>query len=221
MPTLIDGYNLAHASGILAHNIGPGTLERARDALIGFLAAALTESERTTTTIVFDAKSAAPDQPCKQTVNGINVVFAVGYETADALVEELIRDHSAPRQLVVVSSDHHIQRAAKRRRATPIDSETWFSELQRRRRQRLHRKHATHEKPSAPETEAEIDYWLQIFEDELPTGLSSKESGIAAVVPDLPVQENGPLDDPKEEIENPFPPGYGEDLLIDDDAGES
>ncbi len=221
MPTLIDGYNLAHASGILARNIGPGTLQRARDALIGFLRAALSDSERSATTVVFDAKAAPPDLPSEQVCDGLRVVYAVGYETADALLEVLIRADSAPRRLIVVSSDHQVQRAAKRRRATAVDSEPWFTELQRRRRERPRHKRATNEKPSPPEVEAEIDYWLKVFDGDASAEILPEESEATAAKREPPAKENGKPVDPEAGIENPFPPGYGEDLLSDDeDWGE-
>ena len=39
---LIDGYNLLFASGVFASPSGPPTLQRTRDALLQFLAAAFT-----------------------------------------------------------------------------------------------------------------------------------------------------------------------------------
>jgi hypothetical protein len=41
----------------------------------------------------------------------------------------LIRKHSSPRALTVVSSDHRLHRAARRRRATPIDSDRWVADV--------------------------------------------------------------------------------------------
>ena len=60
---------------------------------------------------------------------GITVCFAEQYAEADDLIEELIRLDSMLRRLVVVSSDHRLQRAARRRRAKAIDSDVWYAEL--------------------------------------------------------------------------------------------
>ena len=54
----------------------------------------------------------------------------VEYEDADSLIEELIQKNSTPKNLTVVSSDHRLHRAALRRKATPIDSDVWFDELE-------------------------------------------------------------------------------------------
>jgi uncharacterized protein len=166
MPTLIDGYNLIHAAGILSRNIGPGTLQRARNGLIGFLAASLSETERAVTTVVFDAKAAPADLPEEQVCDGLRIIYALGYKTADALIEELIRANSAPRGLVVVSSDQRIRRAARRRRATAVASEQWYGELCCRRREASRAAAPPVEKPVAPSSEAEVEYWMKLFGQE-------------------------------------------------------
>jgi len=136
MAILIDGYNLLHATGILGRNVGPGTLERARHALLRFLAASLADSERADTTVVFDASNSPPGLPHEQYHQGIRVLYAKGYSDADGLMEKLIRADSSPRRLVVVSSDHQVQRAARRRRGTAVDSDRWYADVCRQRRGR-------------------------------------------------------------------------------------
>ena len=134
MALLVDGYNLIHAANIVGRGLGPRGLERARQALLDTLAAALPDAERARATIVFDAASAPPGLPRQHLYQGMTVRFAVGYESADELLEELIGADSAPKRLTVVSSDHRVQRAARKRRATAIDSDVWFAELQRQRK---------------------------------------------------------------------------------------
>ena len=133
MPVLIDGYNLLNATGIVGRGVGPGTLERSRLALLNFLAESLDPGELPHTTVVFDAKNAPPGLPRTLEHRGIKVCFAPKDKTADEMIEELIRADSAPRRLVVVSSDHEIQRAARRRRAQAVQSEAWYAELVRAR----------------------------------------------------------------------------------------
>ena len=133
MSLLVDGYNLIYAANIVGPGIGPRGLERARQALLNTLAAALPEAERARTVIVFDAAAAPPGLPRQLTHQGMLVRFAAGYESADELLEELIVADSAPKRLTVVSSDHRVQRAARKRRAKAIDSDVWFAEVQRQR----------------------------------------------------------------------------------------
>src|SRR4051812_12220179 len=117
MRTLIDGYNLMHARGLMERRFGPGGFHKVRHRFLIELAAALDPTEAHQTTVVFDASRPPRDRPERQTLKGIEVLFSVGDENADARIEALIAAHSAPRSLTVVSSDHRVRQAAARRRA--------------------------------------------------------------------------------------------------------
>jgi predicted RNA-binding protein with PIN domain len=168
MPLIIDGYNLLYVTGIVGDPAGQGgTFQRSREALLNFLASSLPEAERGQTTIVFDAAEAPPGLPRTVTHRGMTVRYASDYTDADALIEQLIEEHHSPRKLLVVSSDHRVQRAAQRRRAVHIDSERWYSELWQRRLET--ERAAGHEEPDKPVmqlTAAEIEYWVKKFSDD-------------------------------------------------------
>jgi predicted RNA-binding protein with PIN domain len=206
MPLLIDGYNLLHATGIVGRGAGPGGLERSRLALLNFLAHSLAPADLPHTTVVFDAHDAPGGLPRLVQHRGLAVRFAAGYESADKLIEELIRAESAPRRLVVVSSDREIQRAARRRRAKAVPSDAWYAGLIRERRER-NQAAADHRDPQAgtpavpapaqppvPLLQEDVEYWVRQF-------------GGEAALREL---SETPPGDPSF---NPFPPGYGEDLL--------
>src|SRR3954469_16273725 len=114
MRFLIDGYNLAHASGDLRGKVGPHGLERARAALIGRVAQGHAAGDAT---IVFDARHAASNIPREENAQGICVQLAVG-EEADDVIERAIHSESAPKQLTVVSSDRRLKEAARRKGCT-------------------------------------------------------------------------------------------------------
>lgn len=164
MSLLIDGYNLLNAAGILGSSRGPGSLERARKALLNTLAESLPADEVPRTTVVFDASESPWGVARQQKHQGITVMFASRDEDADTLIEELISAESAPKRLTVVSSDHRLQRAAKRRRATAVDSDKWFNQLLRDRAARS-KPSATADlpKPEGPLTEGEVEHWLKEF----------------------------------------------------------
>jgi len=195
MPLVIDGYNLLHASGILGRGIGPGGLERSRAALLNFLAESLDPAELDRTIVVFDARQTPPGLPRTIDHRGIKVQFAEPGSDADEMIERLIQADSAPRRLTVVSSDHRLHRAARRRRAKPIDSDQWYAEILRRRIDRVRGK-SPGLKPTELPNDGEVRFWLRQFGLEDPT----------AENPD-------PLSPPGQPpVENPFPPGYGEDI---------
>lgn len=182
MALLIDGYNLLHATDIFAE-AGPGTeLHRARLALLNFLAGALDERQQSETTIVFDAAGAPPGLPRLLHHDGMTVHFARRHADADEMIEDLLEQCTAPRALTVVSGDHRVQRAARHRGATYVDSSQWYADLQvARRKEKIAKETA---KPVVDPAPDELAYWLREFD---------------AAAPD-------------EDTSNPFPPGYAEDI---------
>lgn len=163
MNVIIDGYNLIFQCGLQGRVAGSLALEKARNRLISELSTRLDEPARLEVTVVFDAN----DRPVKevadeQQINGLHVVYAVHHDDADSLIEELIRRHPTPKKLTVVSSDHRLHAAARRRKATAVDSDVWFDRLEHNPRQQA----------------------IEVVDEEEPPS-----------------------------VENPFPPGYGEDLL--------
>jgi uncharacterized protein len=169
MSLLIDGYNLLNATGIPSRGKGPGNLERARQALLNTLAESLPEDELPRTTVVFDA-SESPWGVAKQLNHrGMTVMFASRDEDADTVIERLVAADSAPKRLTVVSSDHRLQRAAHRRKATAVDSDVWFAQLLRDRAARLESQSpganptADVPKPEGPLSPGEVEHWLRQF----------------------------------------------------------
>jgi uncharacterized protein len=163
---IIDGYNLLNAGDVPVPVRGPANLEKARLALLNFLAASLDPEEVTQTVVVFDAHDPPPGLPREMRHHGLLVRFAPRDEDADTLIEELIMEDSSPRRLTVVSSDHRIQRAAKRRRARAVDSDVWCAELVRARRERQQAAEEGPERPSGPLLEEDVGYWLREFSED-------------------------------------------------------
>ena len=167
MPLIIDGYNLLNATGIAGRGNGPGRLEQARQALLNTLVESLPADEISKTTVVFDASESPWGVQRQLNHRGISVYFAAKDDDADSLIERLITAHSAPKRLTVVSSDHRLQRAAKRRRATAIDSDIWFNQLLRERAERTANRTksaaADPAKPEGPFSPGEVDLWLREF----------------------------------------------------------
>ena len=247
MSLLIDGYNLLHVTGIVGSKIGPATFQRARNALLNFLAAALDETERTSTTIVFDGRDAPPGLPKHLSHAGMTVRYAPRHLEADDVIEELIAADHSPRRLVVVSSDHRLQRAAQRRKAQAVDSHIWYGELVRRRATGGGEPQAP-ARPAGPLTEGEVARWLAEFGDISVDAVRQELREAEAAAAKTPSEAKGEsgkekdagdakdqakpagTGDPgakkrakrrrrgkpgsgKDRVENPFPPGYAEDIM--------
>jgi hypothetical protein len=159
---LIDGYNLLHALGFLHGGGGGRTLEWARRHLLDWLRQAHAD-DPSAVTVVFDAAHAPPNVPTEQDHQGLQVVFAVGLDQADDLLEQLIRKASVPRRLTVVSSDHRVQAAGRRRHCVVLGCNDYLDALERRG---PHRQPATPPAPAKPDSVsgAETEYWLERFD---------------------------------------------------------
>lgn len=123
---LIDGYNLLHASGVFPQ-AGPATFERARGTFLEWLEKRIEEKLRQRTIVVFDGMDAAPGMERRFAHAGMTVLFSRRKQSADEVLEELITAAAYPRQLIVVSSDHRVQRAARQRSVAFVDSEAWLA----------------------------------------------------------------------------------------------
>ena len=185
MALLIDGYNLLHVTEIFG---GPGQgteLHRTRLALLDFLAGSIEKRQRGQTTIVFDAAGAPPGLPQTLAHDGMTVRFARRHSDADELIEQLLDECAAPRNLLVVSSDHRVQRSARQHGAAFIDSERWYAELRTALQQRADEGGQAPLKPVGGASRDEVAYWVDEFAD-------------------------APREDT---VTDPFPPGYGDDVV--------
>jgi predicted RNA-binding protein with PIN domain len=113
----------------------------------------------------------------------MTIHFAPRHSDADEMIEELLEQHRSPKSLVVVSSDHRVQRAARHRGATFVDSAEWYSERRAALRESKSAKSSV--KPEGKLTPDELHYWLGQFGE-------------------APATEVSP---------GPFPPRYGDDIL--------
>ena len=164
---LIDGYNLLHAAGLGRARYGPGDLQRARQTLLRKLFELLTPEEISRTAVVFDARQPPPHLPTHWYIHGLRVVYARPHGDADLLLEQLIDEHSHPRQLTIVSSDQRLHRAAKTRRAAATDSGEFLAFLEQRRRpaREIPPPKPAKSTPIKDVAAAELAYWMSVFGD--------------------------------------------------------
>jgi predicted RNA-binding protein with PIN domain len=120
--------------------------------------------------------------------DGMTIHFARRHSDADEMIEDLLEQCAAPRSLVVVSSDHRVQRAARHRGASFVDSDKWYAELRAARREPEVQADDVAVKQADATTPEDLAYWLGEFSD-------------------------SPQDDTSA---NPFPPGYADDVQQDE-----
>ncbi len=176
---IIDGYNFLHAAGMFPRRVDGITLENARKRLARFLEACLSPGERDRTTIVFDVRRNRSEVPPREFVSRMTILNAVEHADADSQIEQLIQEHAVPKQVLVVSSDHRLHRAARSRQARAIDSEQFHEQMQQRlprhRPQQHTRSRCTPlDQPTLPESTTtsseEVAHWerriRELFEEE-------------------------------------------------------
>ncbi len=263
---IIDGYNFLKTTGMMADNVEGIELEKGRKRLLSFLASQfphhpsveahdskggkndkrITNDQKKIAssvpklTVVFDSQTKLR-LPTRLSYKGIDVRFSKGYENADELMIEMIQSFDVPKRLLVVSSDHEIQTAAKRRRAHPIDSDVWLDQLEANSKNESDSEavgKAVLKKPIPSSTDTE--HWLSVFSDIdfdenelLDDDVIADELAKQTVDPSQatnrsnseetnPSRQHDParpdpgLDVEKLDLEgfdDIFPPGYGEDLL--------
>jgi len=122
---LIDTYNVLHVTGVLPPELaGPDAVR---------LAGLIRESRWAGADVrmVCDGSSGGLSLPRELAEgSGIRLVFAgPGPDAADIMIERIIEKDSAPRTLLVVSSDRRILVAGRKRRCSVLTSEQFLQRL--------------------------------------------------------------------------------------------
>jgi uncharacterized protein len=155
MYVIVDGYNLLRAAEKMEswESITDVTLCRMISQYLRHIAA--------TGAVVFDGIG-PPDKIPFESMAGLKIVFSGRRTDADSIILNKISLDSAPKSLVIVSSDHEIQSAAKKRKAVPVKSQIFFqqmvAELEKPRK-------GPQEPPQKRTgiTDGETEEWLRIF----------------------------------------------------------
>jgi predicted RNA-binding protein with PIN domain len=156
---VVDGYNLLFHLGLFDRRGGAHALEAARERLLDYLKPAFCDSDAT---VIFDSARSTRSDPSAENHQGLHVQYAGRGQEADDVIEELIAHSASPQNLVVISNDHRLQVAARRKGA-----QSWSCD------EFLDFKNARPQSPSepveadraAPPSRAEVQHWLQEFGD--------------------------------------------------------
>lgn len=153
---LIDGYNLLRAvQNLLEESSEINDIQLCR--LIGEYLYRTKKKGR----IVFDG-TGPKDKTGFNNLFNLEVVFSGSSHEADDVIEKLIRQDSAPKNLTVVSNDNRIKAAAGKRKAIAADCIEFWTDVIRS----LERKRKRQVEPPGKFfgiSEAETKYWLREF----------------------------------------------------------
>ncbi|MBI1369919.1 MAG: hypothetical protein GC162_14850 [Planctomycetes bacterium] len=153
MSLILDAYNVLHCSHVLP--------ERYASINALQLAAMLDRSnfDPGRLIVVCDGNPKPDEDLALCDIGRAELLHSGKSEEADDVIERLIDADTSPRKLTVVSNDHRIQRAAKRRRARVLSCETFLNQLARAFARYEHQQHA---KPRPPMPN-DPDAWMKKF----------------------------------------------------------
>jgi hypothetical protein len=153
---LVDGYNLLRA----VQNMSEQTAGVA-DTQICHIISRYLGIKRSKGAIIFDGIGPR-DKSVFNNIANLEVVFSGRNKEADDVIEKLVLANSAPRSMIIVSSDRRIKAAANKRKATAIDSIDFWLEMLKT----IDKKAKKKSEPAGKYfgiSEAETEYWLRLF----------------------------------------------------------
>ena len=156
MPYLIDGYNLLRAVQKLEEFASMTDVQMCR-AVSDYLCCVRDHGH-----LVFDG-SGPPDKSPFGGIPSLEVYFSGPSCEADDIIEEKIQDNTAPKSLIVVSSDNRLRAAAAKRRAVAIGADLFWQNLLKQLEKQANRPAPEPSQKRHGLTERETDLWLDEF----------------------------------------------------------
>jgi len=152
---IIDGHNLLHSIQKEDPDSGPIS-DVGLCRIVGRYLKLIGQSGA----IIFDG-TGPRDKSGFDDISNLEVFFAgLGTDT-DTVIEDKITASTAPKRLIIVSSDRRLRKAARARKATSVKSEVFWNNIQKQ----LSRK-KTIKEPTAKRqglTDGETKQWLEFF----------------------------------------------------------
>jgi predicted RNA-binding protein with PIN domain len=154
MPVIVDTYNVLHTTGVLPPELAGVDLAG--------LAALIRSSRYAREQVTLVCDGYGTENAIEET-RFLHVAFAGLSRTADDLIAELVARSTAPRLLVVVSSDNQVLRSAKRRGARRLTAAQFLQHLADDARL-LPRAARPNAKPPSPVPDDEVARWIDHFD---------------------------------------------------------
>jgi len=157
MPYLIDGYNLLRAVQKLEEFSTLTNVQMCR-AVSDYLSCIRDRGH-----VVFDGIG-PPDKSAFGGMSCLEVYFSGESREADDIIEDKIADNSAPKSLVVVSSDRRLRQAAAKRKAIDAPADLFWQTLLAQLEKQANRPAPEPAEKRHGLTEREADLWLDLFD---------------------------------------------------------
>ena len=157
MPYLIDGYNLLRSVQKIEEFAALTDVQMCR-AVSDYLSCVRDHGH-----VVFDGVG-PPDKAAFGGIPGVEVYFSGPSLEADDIIEDKIADNSAPKSLVVVSSDRRIRTAAAKRKAIDVPADLFWQALLARLEKQANRPAPEPVEKRHGVTEREAELWLDVFD---------------------------------------------------------
>lgn len=153
---LIDGYNLLHS----VQNLLDQSTEITDDQLCRVIGEYLYRTKGKGS-IIFDG-TGPKDKSVFNNLFNLEVLFSGPNREADDVIEKLIQQNTAPRNLSVISSDRRIKQAAEKRKAAAVDCVDFWMEVLKQI-EKKQKQQAEPQEKFIGLTNAETEYWLREF----------------------------------------------------------
>jgi hypothetical protein len=164
MPLVIDTYNVLHVTGVLPGELAVGEPE----GLARLIAASRFAAEAVW--LVCDGVPKGASRVGRIVIEGAGV-----RRKADDHIVEIVQRNSAPRRVMVVTSDRELSRRVRSRGCEVVKSEEFLAMLaEDARRAKPRKKAAPDPRRSVPLNEREVAGWMTLF------GITAEQSAIEA-----------------------------------------
>jgi len=121
MPLLVDTFNVLHQTGVLPPSLAGIDVAGLIDLVLA------SRYKRHRTRLVCDGSSKYAEDVGD--IGNVSIEFSGHGRTADDVITHHIKRTHSPRQLIVVTSDREIQKAARRRRCEIVSSPAFLRQL--------------------------------------------------------------------------------------------
>ncbi|MGI9014217.1 MAG: NYN domain-containing protein [Phycisphaerales bacterium] len=156
MPLVVDAYNVLHVTGVLHPDRAGVEVED----LVELIHNSRYRKEDVCLICDGERRMREAENQTNQTGH-LRVIYAGAGRSADDQIELMIDRSSAPRRLIIVTSDLRLVRAAKRRRCKQLRSDVFLAQLERDAHRQVGSR--TARRHSERLSDAEVRYWLRVF----------------------------------------------------------